>query len=50
MSAVDLQLQEAVAAGTVVRASCLCTSWWLAPLDLGAKCEHCGTSMKREKS
>lgn len=32
----------AVDAGTIVRAECICTYWWLASIDLGTPCGHCG--------
>lgn len=32
----------AVESGGLVYGECLCTYWWLVPVDVGSTCEHCG--------
>ena len=46
----DLAFKAAAAEGRIVRAHCLCESWWLAPCDVGSTCGACGTPMEKERS
>lgn len=39
----------AIAEGRIVRAACVCTGWWLVPMQLGSPCGHCGEPMKEER-